>query len=217
MMEAHCAGRGGNTMGFVANSEVVEVELVNAIAGQVVEMTLYFLLTGTIDEAALLSLGASVGTWFVTNVLPHLSDGVVYMHAKSTSLASVTSPSVISTNGTGTAGGDSNAMLPTNVAATIKFGTAERGKSARGRNYIFGLTGIDVVDNVLQTGFRSAMLTAYALLPAAVTGDGATHVVYSRRHDKADRTTGRPLAVTDYSFADVNSDAQRRRLTGRGR
>jgi hypothetical protein len=106
--------------------------------------------------------------------------------------------------------------LPNNVTWAIKFNTANRGRSGRGRNYIIGLTKPKVAANLLNPITAGQFVDGYLDLLTDLAASDWEWVVYSRFEDKVERTTGLAQPVVSVSFADLILDSQRRRLPGRG-
>jgi hypothetical protein len=192
------------------------VELLYTQDNQQLENTLYFegvaeWTAATLDQLALVMI-----TWWVTNYGPNISSGLSFRGVKATSLESDTAPSIERAPATPQVGGNANPAMPQNVTAAIKFVTAQRGRSGRGRNYIAGLTEDNVTGNQLAVAAATAFENAYSALFDLTYPNDAQWVVVSRFEDNAPRTTGLTNAVIAATFVDLIIDSQRRRLPGRG-
>lgn len=106
--------------------------------------------------------------------------------------------------------------LPLNVTVAIKWLTALRGRSYRGRTYYIGLQQEQVEDNALIGSMRSALVANYNALISAFDTTAYDLVVCSRVNNKIVRSVGVATRIISASV-DVNLDSQRRRLNGRGR
>jgi len=106
--------------------------------------------------------------------------------------------------------------LPNNVTAAVKWNTALRGRSYRGRTFIPCLMDPHVAGNRLSVaGLAYAGNYANGLYGCFTRGE-IQMVVVSLCHGKQWRTTGVATAITSYSVNEV-LDSQRRRLPERGR
>jgi hypothetical protein len=106
--------------------------------------------------------------------------------------------------------------LPNNVALTVSFRTAARGRSARGRNYIAGLSDDQVLHNTVDASVASGLAAAYNDIPARLEGLGYGWVVVSKKSGGVPRVAGLARPVTTAIVVDRTVDSQRRRLPGRG-
>jgi len=106
--------------------------------------------------------------------------------------------------------------MPGNVAFAVKFETGHTGRSARGRNFVSGLTEAAVTGNFLSEAYADAFRDAYISIGTALNAGGYPQVVVSRYSGGVKRTTGLTLPVTVISYSDLAVDSQRGRLAGRG-
>lgn len=199
----------------VANTAKVALDLV--MGANAVAQTLYFLKGAGWTQTALEDLGGSVLSWFSSNILPYLHSTSALRGAQVTDLTTDSAPSVYVAHTSLEAGGVSTGSpLPGNATMVITFRTAQRGRSARGRNYIIGLPATETngLDRMMTT-WVSNILDGYADLSVVETGTSTTHVVVSRFHNKVPRSSGVTIEINEYTCDGV-IDSQRRRLTGRG-
>jgi hypothetical protein len=192
------------------------VELRMVIDGQKVENTLYFSGEPPLTPTTLNDLAVIVESWWADNISPILSTTLSLNEIVVTSLASETAPQIVFTTGLPDTGGNANAALPNNVSWAIKFNTANRGRSGRGRNFIVGLTEEVVSASQLNVITAAQLVDGYLDLLADLSGGDWTWVVYSRFEDKVERTTGLAQEVISVGYTDLIVDSQRRRLPGRG-
>jgi hypothetical protein len=204
-------------MQFVPVAGTASVELIYDAMGNKCENVLHFKASSTpINEAALTQLAEAVFTWYSTTgkVLQHSSVSLSAIVCKD--LTSATGPAIEYSVGLPIAGTNpSGTALPLNVTAVVSFGTALRGRSYRGRLYAIGLVTGNATGNTLDTGYRTALVNAYAGLNTAAGTEGWNQVVVSKFTNKAPRTAGVATPVSSVSV-DANVDSQRRRLNGRG-
>lgn len=99
----------------------------------------------------------------------------------------------------------------------IKFGTAQIGRSYRGRMYWPCLQAPEVTAGVVNSAYASGLAVAMqAFFGQVGASAGVEHVIVSYQNDCIWRTVGLPVLVTSYTVTDYNVDSQRRRLIGRG-
>lgn len=204
-------------MAFISVPSTAELEITATLFGQNIENTLYVTKDDAWLAADLTDLANYGLGWWTSNILPSLSVDYLLRSAIATSLESDVAPSIEVPADPATVGGIGESSLPSNVCITVKFGTAFRGRSARGRNYLSGIPDVDQEGNQISLGFVTPVVEGYSEFPLGA-GWGADwhHVVVSRFHDGAPRLTGITNEVITYTYTDNDIDSQRRRLTGRG-
>src|SRR6185436_9153957 len=132
-----------------------------------------------------------------------------------TDLTTATGPAI--EVGAGVPGGISGEANPNNVAACIKFSTAQRGRSARGRNYIPGVPGSVVTLNTMDTTWMQDVSNAYNLLVGAGTFlAGWEWVIVSRVTAGAPRASGLAIPVISAGFVSSSVRSMRSREVGHG-
>lgn len=204
-------------MAFIPAVNCAQVEIRATYFGQQVENTLYFENEASFTTADMIALGEAVSDWWVDEVLTAgLSNQVALREVYVTNLTTVSSPTTTVLLNTGAVGSNSSPGLPGNVSIVISFRTEQRGRSSRGRNYLFGLTESLVAGNQVDVGSLETFRTGYVSLIGAILPAGWTWVVLSRYTNNAPRVTGLMIPITAVVVVDNNVDSQRRRLTGRG-
>lgn len=185
-------------------------------AGQFVENTLWFTqVAGNYDATALNDLAAKVDTVWQGEVMPHLSQDLVYRGIVAYAQHSDVAPA-INFPVPPVAGGRGVRAVPNNVAWCIQLRTAFRGKSGRGRNYIPGLADEDVVNNALNQTIADALVGAYSSLLGPGPIDPHHLVVASHYTAGAPRGIALAVQVLNIGYSDLIVDSQRRRLPKRG-
>lgn len=203
-------------MAFIPVPNTAMVELLYTWDGQQCENTMYFEGAAPWTDAQLTTLADMMNDWWIAELQTPTSNTVTFRGTKATSLESDTAPSVELAPPTLILGANNNPSLPNNVSIAIKFGTAGRGRSARGRNYIVGLTEEKVTGNQLDAAAAAIISDAYNSLRDLEPPNSSQQVVVSRFTGGAPRTTGVTFPVTSATFTDLVIDSQRRRLPGRG-
>jgi len=196
-------------------STVAKIELFFRQDGQQCENVLHFRLPSSVTEASLTTLCEDVIAWWDTLMQPIVTSKVDLVGVKGTALGAVDGPAVEVVDGLPLSGTASSASLPNNVTVVIKFLTAKRGRSFRGRLYHVGLYDTLVVDSHITSAAQSALQAAYAALLSEAGFGGALLVVASRVADGEPRTLGITTEVTGVAVNEI-IDSQRRRLPERG-
>lgn len=204
-------------MSYIPAADVAKTVLSFVMDEQIISNTLYWLTAGGWDETALENLADAVIDWATTHLLPNLYASLVLTAVEATDQSSETGPSVTVPVTSGGTGGVSSGGTATNhTAGCVTFRTAERGRSSRGRNYVGGIPQADITGGTtIGAGLIAEILAAYGNLDDVELSETVTHVVVSRYHDLAPRTTAAILPVTTYTMDDA-VDSQRRRLRLRG-
>jgi hypothetical protein len=203
-------------MPFVPVPNTAMVELLYTLDSQELENTLYFEGVAPWDATTLQQLALVLITWWVGEYGPLVSSALQFRGVKATSLESETAPGIEQPPATPQSGGDAAEVMPNNVTAAIKFVTALRGRSGRGRNYIAGLTTDDCSGNLFSSTTATSFVNAYNALLDLTYPNDAQWVVVSRISEGEERATGLTSPVLNAAFADLILDSQRRRLPGRG-
>lgn len=205
-------------MPYVPAPNVVQAELRYLYSIQKLENVIYFVGSAGITTTLMTTLGNNLINWWNVNFKPLVSTQLSLSEVYLTDLTTQTSPTVSVVTGLPSAGVDGGEPMPFNVAYCISFRTAGRGRSARGRNYVTGMTENDVSGNSIVGSFRDAAVAAYNLLVGAGTFTaGLQWCVVSRIHDNAPRAVALVQPITSVVTIDLVVDSQRRRLPGRGR
>jgi len=131
-------------------------------------------------------------------------------------LTTVTSPTVTVNAFSGANGGDTSPAMPGNVTWCVSFRTNQRGRSSRGRNYIYGITEAVAAGNFIDTATANTWVGFYELMMSPTFAPDFAWSVLSRYTDGAARTSGLAIPITSVIATDYALDSQRRRLAGRG-
>lgn len=167
------------------------------------------------DETRLDELATGLANYWVTAMMPFLSEEIVFRGAIAYAQFSESAPAIDHAV-TPTPGGVASPSVQNNVTWCVKFNTAGRGKSFRGRNYVPGIPQESVAANEVGAGYAGSLVSVYNGLAGAVDLSGFAHVVVSHFTAGAPRVAGLVSAVTSCSYSDLVVDSQRRRLPGRG-
>jgi len=203
-------------MAFQPAPNTMQMEIRCTSDGQNVEWVFHFEQATTptaADCAALANIGDS---WMGNDMLPILSDQVLYRETYVRSLNSASAPEAVDNTNGGEVGGLTSPNLPNNVSWAVKFNTGLTGRSYRGRKYMFGLTESNVANSsILQTPADN-YVTAFETLITAALGADFTMVVLSRVQGGVVLANAIGAPVLTVGYTDLVIDSQRRRLPGRG-
>lgn len=204
-------------MAFIPVTSTLELEARYTVNGALVENTLGFYF-GATDFATVAPLVCNAYETHVWGALRGLSTPqTVFREMKCTWLATSISPTYTQTadplTNTGTVLTDS---VPNNAALVICLRSANRGRSARGRNYIAGLAEGLKLNSAWLTGAYTPLLAAYEAMRAALQALSITNVIISRQTDGAPREVGVTFVVTEYVITTNAVRSQRRRNLGVG-
>lgn len=203
-------------MQFVPGSMVVEMELRQRLDGQRIENTLYFLGDEAPNVTTMRALAVAMGNWWQEAIAPLVSVDLTLNEIYTTDLTTQTGPTDTLAYTTPIPGEIAFESLPNNVSLAVSFRTAARGRSARGRNYMAGLTDDQVLHNTVEADVATSFANAYNNIPTRLEGLGYTWVVFSRFSGGLPRVAGLVRPVTTAIVVDRTVDSQRRRLPGRG-
>jgi hypothetical protein len=208
-------------MPFISAENVARVEMIYSYFGSNIENVYHVLNEGGWDESSLTALASTFQTWEDDEVSSLRSNDISLITIRAVDLTTETSPGIEVPVTPPIAGGNVVAGLPGNVTASIKMLTGLRGRSFRGRSYFVGLGENQVTGNSLVSATRDAIVDAYETLAASLIGDSLALVVLSlysgvdEEGHPIPREAGVATPVTSFAM-DLDTDSQRRRLTGRG-
>lgn len=183
---------------------------------QQVENTLYGVGSPSVTLGMAQGLADSLFAWWDTNMKPLQGTTVNLREIHVTDLTSVDSFTHTRVSSPIVPGTRVGPVMPNSVALAIKFNTAKRGRSFRGRNYVLGMVEGDVTNNNFEAAYVTAVQAAYVLLDGVFDDNGLTWSVVSRFSGGDPRVTGITTPVTTVGVTDGVVDSQRRRLPGRG-
>lgn len=209
-------------MAFIPVANTAQCKIKYTYAGQGIMNNVYFEKATAWDVASLQDLADELWDRWATEVLIDLADGLTITEVEALDLTAATAP--VARHIQSLSGSVSTGNLPNNVAFAIKFTTALRGRSFRGRIYLPGIS----LSSEQNSGFLLLAAADNLLgdVEGALVGTATTlsvaHVVVSRysgvdvNGDPIPRIAGVTEPVTAYSYSDLAFDSQRRRLPGRG-
>lgn len=204
-------------MPFQPVPNTAHVALNGTLNSEQVQNNLFFVNpSGPFTDSDLEVLSQSVADWWGANLRPNQGPAYSLRQVTATSLQTAIDVQWTWSTGLPLAGTAGGATLPGNVAFCVSFRTGLSGRSARGRNFVPGLTEAQVTGNTVESATVNALVAAYALLLNPVTTGGYTWVIVQRRQDGVQLPAGITRNVGSVVAVDTNVDSQRRRLAGRG-
>lgn len=203
-------------MAFIPVENVAQFDIRYALDSQQVENTIYCERLAGWDATALLDAATIIRVNLVDVITALMTPLIVWRSILCTDLTAFDGTQV-EYFGTGEVPGTSTGShMPNNVAWVVKFITETRGRSFRGRNYIPGLTGESIEDNLMSTESADTIVTAYQDTFDDLDAAAYIPVVVSRYHLNAPRVAGVATPISSVTYTDLVVDSQRRRLPGRG-
>lgn len=203
-------------MPFVSVPNCVQVGMLYSVDQQILQNSFHFQFSQAVDLAAITGLCEDVATWWAGYLRATQSESVNLYAIFGKDLTSENGLSTEITPAPPTNGAVSTtAMLPNSVTIAIKWLTALRGRSYRGRTYHIGLVESVVTMNRVNGDTLAAIVSAYETLISTVSEADRQLCVVSRYSDNALRQTGITTPIIRCS-SDGIIDSQRRRLPTRG-
>lgn len=212
-----CPGDPGPRPYFIPAPLTAKVVLDHTLFNQQVQNVLHFTKSTDWNSIDLAALTAGVAASWLANLAPQLPPPCVLSRIRATDESGNTNayseiyPATAGTNG-------QNAFNAPQATLALKFSTAKKGRSYRGRFYWPCLILEQVTGGVVAQATATAYIVAMQDFIAQIEGlsSSPVHVVTSYQNDCAWRTTAVSEPVTGYSFVDRNVDTQRRRAVGAG-
>jgi hypothetical protein len=193
----------------------VQCQLFGRVDGQITINDLYFQAAGAVTPAGVDTLVTDIASWFGGNLATILSDDWATERVVGTDLTTATG--YRKELAAVTIGGVTGEANPNNVAAVVSLRTNQRGRSARGRNFVPAIPGAAVTLNTLDPAFISDLITQYSFLIGPGTFSvGWELVVVSRVTGGVSRAAGLAIPVTGVIMVTNTVRSMRSREVGHG-
>lgn len=200
-------------MAYVPANNVLQVELRGLLNAEPVENTLAFRRGDTIEPAEVEALFDWLEDVFLPQYAGNVGTIMGWDEIYGTDLTTSISPTYTRVISPFIPGERPDATLPGSDSCCLSFRTANRGRSARGRNYVTGLTEGQVTGNSVLLSEINAFVALYELLLGGGTFPaGWEWVVVSRILDGLPRAAAFVQEITNVISTDVVVDSQRGRL-----
>jgi len=200
-------------MAFQPAPNTLQMETRCTQGGFPVEWVSHFEIPGVPTQSDCDDLAAIGDTWMDADMLPALSNTVLYLETYVRSLHTSAAPEATNNTNGNSLGGNTSPALPNNVSFAIKLSTGLTGRSFRGRKFMFGLTEADVGGNDAVGGSINAWLTAWEDLFTAANGGGFTPVVLSRVQGGVTLPNAIGAPILNATIADTKVDTRRSRMS----
>jgi len=211
---------------FIPAPSVALVEMVYTYAGQIIENTFHVKRGTPWDSPALQYLTQTLfNNWDGVNPLRfsgQRAGGCILTQIKGRALDTPSSPVYIYTLPSARAGAFGGTNYPANVTFCFTAQTGLAGRSYRGRIYMPGMTGSMIGgapgQNLALATWANPTVTVLNDLQTQIEAHDATWhlVVTSYYNNLAWRTEAVSTRITNWAYADLAIDSQRRRLAFRG-
>lgn len=196
---------------YIPVDNTIQVVAVQNIQGEIAENVFHFTKSSAWGSADLVTVANAVKAAYSNKIAPLTTAAWSLTEIR---IADLTTQTGIAydTGVTGVSGTGAGVAVPNNVAAVISWGTAQRGRSFRGRTYIGGLASGHVVNtNQLDSDGVSALDQFAAALQDTASFAGGSLAIVSYCNNKAWRTTGVATPVISHT-SEVKLRTQRRRM-----
>jgi len=202
-------------MPFQPAERVIRVEPIYTYDGQIVENVMHYQTDPAPDAVELAAFAAQWLTQWQASVRATQPTNVSLNTIKVTSLDSEFAPGIEYTVGLPLAGTATGVGLPNNVTVAVRYLTALRGRSYRGRLFHIGIRNTDTLLNQVTTTFQTNLRAAYVVMLNVATTQSYFQGVLSRYQGGVLRPEGEFTDITSVQV-ERTLDSQRRRLPGRG-
>lgn len=208
--------RNRNAMTYQPVPNVAQVRVEGRVDGQqTINNTFWEISGGGITAVNLGTLVVAIASWTALNICPLLSSDWECIRVTGVDLTTQIGPTA--EQGVGTAGTVGSEAAPNNVAACVKFRTAGRGRSMRGRNFVPGIPNAVITLNTLDPDFVIDLPSAYNMLVGAGTFlPGWQWVVVSRFSAGVVRPEGLAFPVLGATMVSNSVRSMRTREVGKG-
>jgi len=202
-------------MAFVPVVDTVRAYIEGRVDNQLTLNTLGFFASGGVSTIGMQALASALQGWIVGSFAPLLSNDWESVRVRVVDLTTETGPVV--EVAAAEVGGTESEAAPNNVAACVSFRTDQRGRSARGRNFVPGVPNSILTLNTLSPTWINDLLGAYGQLQGA--GDflaGWQQVIISTQAGGVPRVAGLAIPVTSVTMVGNSVRSMRSREIGHG-
>lgn len=204
-------------MAFVPAPNIVMVEVRATLEGQQIENRFNINAQEAVTPTIVNDITNVVNNWAITQYFDWLPVAVQLRETVGTDLTVQNGDQVTLVPEAPVVGAVGGAQEPNEVTICVSLRSGLRGRSARGRSYVFALPKVQVSGNVLSETWIDGFVTSYQILIDALATNGTPLTIVSYRTNNAPRPGG-PVyfAVTTALIVDPIVDSMRRRKPGVG-
>lgn len=169
---------------------------------------------GGVTQNDLIDLGLLLRNWYQSFYQDAQTPDITLNSIKLTDLTTQTSPTFTYTAALPVSGLTAGDSVINHSAMCLSFGTAARGRSARGRNYLAGLDKAQVIENFWTQAYTNILVAGYDDLLAFGGEHGWIWGVGSRKLNGEWRTSGLFRQVTSVTAKSLKVATMRERMNG---
>lgn len=200
-------------MAFQSVPGAAEAVVVMTCNGETITNTFYGHRDDPYDQGDVDALAEQVDDWVGTEYLPLLSSTLTYVETNVRGLEDI-NDFFGSADAESGVGGIAIAPFPNSVTIAISRRSGFTGRSARGRVYIpLHTSVVDTNENFMNATAAAEFVSAFGALGAYFTIAGWDNVIVSRYANGVARAAGVVFDITQWAFADLELDTQRRRMS----
>jgi len=199
-------------MAFIPAIGCAEAVVVGDVVGKEVVNVLHFKFTSTYGQSDLQALADQVDTEVAANYLGIMTAGMQYVETRVRGLTASIDLAASQNANAGTGGG-AGAQMPNNVTLCITHRSANTGRSARGRSYMFPAAEAALsAANEFSSGYASAAENFFDGVRINCAPLGWTFVVLSYQHAGVPLSAAVSYQILSSTARNRISDSQRGRL-----
>lgn len=205
-------------MPFVPAPNVIQVEWRCLLEGQKCENRMMWDVLGVPTHVDMVAFATFAWDWWELTYSTQITTSVTLVEVVTTYMGDPNGDQATYAPDTTTTGQVSSQALPNEVSLCISLRSTVRGRSARGRWYMFGIPiAALTTPNGLSSTYVNGSVAALQTLINDVTAGGNVPVVVSYQTNKAPRPGGPVYFTIETALATDNIvDSQRRRKPGVG-
>jgi len=204
-------------MPFVPAPNIVMVEIRAIMDSQHIENRIMVDVLTEPTPTICSDLAALVGGWVGTSYVNTVTADVTFTEVVATSQHSIDGPQATFSAFADAVGNVAGQAMPNETSLCLSLRTGNRGRSARGRLYMFGIPRSVVNLNTADATYLSGVVGLFETLMSDINGLGWLWVIVSYVSEGAPRPGG-PVyfPITEMLFTDPTVDSQQRRKPGVG-
>lgn len=202
-------------MAFQPCPDIVTTTIQGRMDNQLVILDQAWFASGPISLPGMAALAGGLAAWVIGSLAPLLSRDVSFNRIVAVDQSTATGFTV-EVAAVADGGVDVEAA-PNNVAACVSLRTDQRGRSARGRNFVPGIPNSVITLNTLDSAFIGDLIDAYLeIIGAGTFVVGWEMVVLSRVSGGTPRANGIGIPITNVTMVGSSVRSMRSREIGHG-
>lgn len=205
-------------MAFIPAPNIVMAEILATKDSQKIENRFMVDVLTTPSPTIVENVANIVNVWAQDFYFDHLPNSITLRGVQATDMSTQNGSQVLITPTGPFAGALAGPHMPNEVTFCLQLKTASRGRSARGRTYVLGVSRSDVTgENTFWDVRATDLVNDFTELKSRITTAGWQWVVVSYRNNKVVRPGG-PVyfPIESVGYNDLIVDSMRRRKPGIG-